>query len=104
MSDNQKREKLLSLLDKKVFDPVLKASPDDYSSEADKEKLQSVQKTTRNTQHSYHQKYTTAQAVSKNFHDDLHSEAAKKVHRTLQDLKLPTVEDIKDEFEKLDNE
>lgn len=104
MSDKQAREKLLNLLDRKAFDPVLKASPDDYRSESDKKKLRDVQETTRKTQQSYHEKYKTARDVRDNFRDDLSSEAAKKVHRQLHDLGLPTLNDIKDEFEKLADE
>ena len=104
MPDNHAREKLLDLLDKKAFDPVLKASPDDYSKESDKKKLQDVQATTRSTQQSYHEKYKTAKDVLDNFRSDLNSHAAQKVHRELRDLGLPTVNDIKDEFENLADE
>src|SRR5947209_19702147 len=104
MTNNRAKEKLLDLLDRKAFDPVLKASPSTYSSEHDKDRLRDVQDTTRNTQRSYHEKYTSAQAVYENFLDDLHSEAAKKVHRELRNLNLPTLNDIKDEFEQMANE
>jgi hypothetical protein len=101
MSDNQTRDKLLDLLDKKAFDPVLKASPDDYSKESDKKKLQDVQATTRSTRKSYHEKYKTPKDILDNFRSDLNSHAAKKVHGELRDLGQPTVNDIKDEFENL---
>ncbi len=103
MPDKQAREQLLDLLDRKAFEPVLNASPDDYKSEREKQKLQDVQQTTRSTQQSYHQ-YPTAEKVRDMFRDDLHSEAAQKVHRELRDLGLPTLHDVKDEFEKLANE
>lgn len=101
MPNKHAREQLLDLLDKKAFDPVLKASPNHYKSESDKQKLRDLQETTRHTQQSYHEKYTTAQDVRDNFRRDLSSEAAKKVHRELRDLGLPTVNDIKNEFEQL---
>ncbi len=104
MANNKAREKLLDLLDKKAFDPVLKTSPDKYSSERDREKLRDVQATTRNTQRSYHEKYTSAQDVYDNFRDDLHSEAAKKVHSELRALGLPTLNEIQEEFEQLAGE
>lgn len=104
MANDRAREKLLDLLDRKAFDPVLEASADKYSSEHDKARLRDAQDTTRKTQQSYHEKYKTAQAVYENFRDDLHSEAAKKVHRELHDLGLPTVNDIKDEFVQLADE
>jgi hypothetical protein len=104
LTNDRAREKLLDLVDGKAFDPVLKASPSTYSSERDKDRLRDVQDTTRNTQRSFHEKYKSAQAVYENFLDDLHSEAAKKVHRELRDLNLPTLDDNKDEFEQMANE
>jgi hypothetical protein len=38
--------------------------------------------------------------VVTNYKRDLHSSAAEKVHRQLRDLGLPTLDDIRDEFEK----
>ena len=104
MPDKNAREKLLDLLDRKAFDPVLVASPDDYSSENDRQKLRDVQETTRSTRRSYHEKYTTAEKVRYNFRDDLSSDAAQKVHRKLRSLRLPTLNDIKDEFEQVADE
>lgn len=104
MAGDHAREKLLDLIDTKVFNPVLKASPERYSNENEKAKLQDVQRATRNTQRSYHEKYTTAQAVRENFRADLDSHAANKVHRTSKELGLPTLNDIKDDFEKLARE
>jgi len=42
MSKQEAREQLLDLLDKKAFNPILRASPDNYSNEADKKKLLSA--------------------------------------------------------------
>lgn len=104
MPDKNAREKMLDLLDRKAFDPVLNASPDDYGSDADKEKLRHLQKTTQSTRESYHEKYGSAEKVRQMFHDDLNSDAAKKVHRDLKDLGLPVLNDIKPEFERLTDE
>ncbi len=100
MSDD-KREKLLELIDKKAFDPILAASADDHTSEADRKKLSDVQKTTRSTQQRYHSSYRTAEDVYSNFRDDLSSDAAQKVDHELRALNLPTLKDIKPEVEKL---
>ena len=99
---NDARKKLLDLLDKKAFDPVLKASPDDYKGE-DQKKLKDLQKTTRSTQKSYHE-YGSAEKVREMFRDDLSSDAAEDVHKQLRDLGLPTLNDVKPEFEKLADE
>jgi hypothetical protein len=100
MPDNDAKQKLLDLLDEKAFDPVLKASADDYKSEGDKKELRDVQETTRSTQRSYHE-YGSAEKVREMFRDDLSSDAAQKVHRRLKDLGLPTLGDVKPEFEEL---
>ncbi|HEV2108607.1 MAG TPA: hypothetical protein VGR16_10130 [Thermomicrobiales bacterium] len=104
MPTKDAREKLLDLLDRRAFDPVLEASPDDYRSDADKDKLRDLQKTTRSTRDSYHEKYDTAEKVREMFRDDLSSDAAQKVHRELKDLGLPTLNDVKPEFERLADE
>ncbi len=100
MPDKHAREQLLDLIDRKAFQPVLDASPDDYKNDKDKETLRDVQKTTRSTQQSYH-KYNSAEKVRDMFRDDLSSDAAQKVHRELRELGLPTLNDIKDEVEQL---
>ncbi len=101
MTNKHAREQLLDLLDKKAFDPILKASPNAYKSEREKQQLRDLQEATQHTQQSYYQKYTTAQEARDNFRRDLSSTAAKKVHHQLHELGLPTLEDIKGEFEQL---
>ncbi len=82
MSDQKARDELLSMLDRKAFGPVLKASPDDRKSERDKERLKDLQAMTRKTQESYGT-VSSAEEVRERFRGDLRSEAAKKVHGEL---------------------
>lgn len=103
MSDNA-RAKLLDLLDREAFDPVLNASPDDYKDDAQKQKLKDVQSTTQSTKKRYHDNYDSAEKVEEMFRDDLSSDAAKDVHRQLRDLGLPTLNDVKSKFEHLADE
>lgn len=63
-------------------------------------KLKDLQKTTKSTQKSYHE-YESAEKVQQMFRDDLSSDAAQDVHRQLRDLGLPTLNDVKPEFERL---
>lgn len=100
---NDARTRLLDLLDKEAFDPVLKASPNEYKDDATKQKLKGLQDTTRSTQKSYHD-YGSASKVREMFRDDLNSDAARKVHDQLRDLDLPTLPDIESEFERLAEE
>lgn len=48
--------------------------------------------------------YGSASEVLTNFRRDQNSEPAKKVHRQLSDLGLPTLNDVRPEFEELADE
>jgi hypothetical protein len=103
MASGNAREKLLDLLDRKAFDPVIDASPDDVA-EDERDKLEGLKKTTRSTKESYHERYGSAEKVVEMFRDDLSSDSARKVQRELKDLGLPTLQDVEPEFEKLTGE
>jgi hypothetical protein len=96
MATDKKRE-LVDFLVKKAFNPVLHAKPDGRS-EAEKRKLEHVRDATRAEIDRYRD-YGSAEEVVTNFRRDLHSSAAKKVHAELKSLHLPTLDDIRDEFE-----
>jgi hypothetical protein len=98
MADNRAKKELLKLLDEKAFDPVLKASPDDYQKEEDKQKLKELQEKTSSTKRRYHEEYNSVDAIRSNFSSDLSSDSAEKVQKQIADLGLPTLSDIKDEF------
>ena len=97
MSTDHKHE-LLSLVERKAFDPVIKAKPDGRS-EAEKKKLEHVQKATEAEIDRY-RGYRSAEELVTNFKRDLTSQPAKKIHTELRSLDLPTIEDIRDEFER----
>ena len=88
---------LVNFLVRKAFDPVLHARPDGRS-DADRKTLEHVQQATRAEIERY-RGYGSAAEVVTNFKRDLHSSAAKKVHAELKRLGLPTINDIRDEFE-----
>ncbi len=85
------REELLNFLDKKAFDPVLKASAERYHSESAKKKLEDAKQSTAGTKKRYHEEYGTAEEVLKRFKDDLSSEVAKKVQNELKGAGSPHV-------------
>lgn len=97
------RERLLDLLDRKAFDPVIHASTDDVA-EGDRERLEGLKEKTRSTKESYHENYTSADKVVEMYRDDLSSDSARKVQRELKDFGLPTLQDVEDEFERLAQE
>lgn len=95
---NDARTELLDLLDREAFDPVINATPDDVA-DSKRDQLEDVQKTTKSTKESYHE-YGSAEKVREMFRDDLSSDAARDVQRQLKDLGLPTLQDVKGEFER----
>ena len=92
-----KRE-LLSFLDRKVFDPILKASADRYHG-AEQRKLKDVQDRTKSEKDRFHH-YSSAKGIIENYKSDLHSSTAKRVNKELEQLKLPTLPSVEDEFMK----
>jgi hypothetical protein len=90
------KEELVQFLDRHVFDPILKASPEAHKS--NQEDLKYVQDRTRTEKERYH-KYGSANEVVRMFKDDLNSENARPVNDRLEKLGLPRLVDVKDEFE-----
>ena len=92
------KKELFHFLDRRAFKPVLQADPDDYSGD-DKRKLEDAQRATRSERERY-ENYDSADELYRMFHDDLNSEPAKKIHRELKELGLPTLNDVRKEFDK----
>ena len=98
--DDRKREELLKFLNQKVFDPILWALPEDYKSEDLKKKLNDVKKRTESEKHIFHE-LQTAEQVKKNYLADLDFRTARKTDYELDELKLPSLTKVKDEFLRL---
>ena len=99
MTQSEARQRLVRFLEEKAFRPVLRADPADYP-ETQRDKLKDVQRRTEQEIERF-RNYASAKEVVTNFRRDLNSEPAKKVHRALDDLGLPTLNDVQEEFEKL---
>lgn len=93
------KSELVSFLDRRVFDPILKASSSGRS-DHEKRELEDVQRRTRTEQDRYHH-YESAEKVIEMYKDDLSSEKAREVNAKLQRLKLPILADVKEEFLKM---
>lgn len=96
MSSDKKQ--LFNFLDEHTFKPVLDANPGDYPGDKRK-KLEDVQRATRSERQRY-ENYGSAQELYRMYEDDLNSEPAKQIHRELKNLGLPTLNDVRDEFER----
>jgi hypothetical protein len=99
MTEAAGKKKLIDFLDQKAFRPVLRARPEDYP-ENKRDAVRDVQRRTETEIERFHS-YGSAHDVVVNFRRDLTSEPAKKVHTELKSLGLPTIVDIRDEFEQL---
>ena len=93
---------LLSFLDKRVFHPILNAKEDRLSTRQ-REDLQDLKRRTEEEKARFHG-YDSAERVVATYKSDLTSEAARPVNARLQDLGLPRLVDVKDEFLKLAGE
>lgn len=96
------KAELLKFLDNKVFNPILRATPEGYS-ETDRRKLQDVQDRTKSEQDRFHH-YRSAQEIIDNYKSDLHSSTAKRINSELEQLKLPTLPSVERDFLKLAGE
>lgn len=100
-TSKDKRKKLLDFIDKKAFDPVLKAKDKKSYSEKEKEKLEDIKRKTKNEKEQFHKDFKTAEEVKDNYLGNLRSSAAKKVYKELEHMGLPTMADYKEDFLKL---
>lgn len=97
MTSDTKPE-FVNFLEQRAFDRVMKARTEGRS-DAEKRRLEDVQEATRAEIQRFRD-YGSASEVVENFRSDLDSEPAKKVHADLRSLDLPTINDIRDEFER----
>src|SRR5260370_35047535 len=97
MADHKKDE-LVRFLEERAFKPVLNAKPKGRS-EAEQKKLEHVQKATH-AEIGRFRNYGSAQEVVTNFRRDLDSQPAKRIHSALRSLGLPTINDVRDRFER----
>jgi hypothetical protein len=93
------KEQLVEFLERRAFNPVLRARAGDFA-ENERETLADVQQRT-STEVERFRRYGSAEEVVTNFKRDLHSKPAQRVHRDLKRLGLPTLNDVQEDFEKL---
>lgn len=99
-AEKDARKKLLDFIDKNAFDVIINTSPDKYKGK-DRDDFEDVLKKTKNEKKKFHDDYKTAKDVKENFNQDVNSEPAHKLDKTIKHLGLPTLPEIKDNFKKL---
>lgn len=96
------KNELLEFLDKHVFHRILHASERDLGTKQ-LEDLQDLKHRTHEEMGRFHG-YDSAEKIVEMYKQDLQSEAAKPVNARLQDLGLPRLVDVRDDFLKLAGE
>ena len=100
MSTAADKKKLLYFLDRKVFDPVLEKTEDDYDTDSKKKKFEEVKKSIEEEKQRFHNE-ETAEDIKRHFQHNLKSEPAQKVYSNLKHLDLPRLPQFKEEFYEL---
>lgn len=95
MAKDAKKE-LLNFIDHKAFDVILKKDAGKLNGK-DKEKLEQLQDKTKKEQEKFHG-YGSAKEVKENFMANVRSKPAHKLNNELDDFKLPTLPDLKEDF------
>ena len=96
------KTELLEFLDKHIFHRILNASERDLGTKQ-REDLEDLKKRTEAEKARFHG-YDSAERIIAMYKDDLHSEKAKPVNARLQDLGLPRLVDVREDFLKLAGE
>lgn len=97
MTQKEKKEKLLNFIETKAFNPILKKSEDDFSSDSKKKKFKDVKRSTENEKERF-RNYNSPEDIRDNYLSDLSSHTAKKKNAELKELGLPRLPDFKEEF------
>jgi len=98
MARKDARERLVQFLDRKVFDPILDKSEDEFSSQRERERLRDVKDSTASEKSRFHHDYQTAAAVKDNYQSDVSSDAGKRISAEARELGLPTLPGVRGEF------
>jgi hypothetical protein len=96
--EEKKREALLEFLDKKVFNPVLEAIPELYSSERDRRMLNTVKEKVKVDRERFHESYLTAEAIRDQFFREIYFEVRGRIGKALEDLELPRFVQLRAQF------
>lgn len=96
------KTELLHFLDKHIFHRILHASERDLGTKQ-REDLDDLKKRTEAAMARFHG-YDSAERIVTMYKEDVHSEAARPLNARLQDLGLPRMVDVQDEFLKLAGE
>jgi len=96
--DKDARKRLLSLLDRQLFGPIMRTRREDLESKKDKHRFDDAKAKVQEERQRYHDNCPTAQDIKETFLRDLESRTSTALNENLRSLGLPTYWDIRDEF------
>ena len=99
--DKDARKRLLALLDRELFDPVLQTTREELGSTVDKHHFDDARRKMTEERQRYHDNCPTAGDIKENFLRDVESRSSMRLNENLKSLGLPTYWDVKDKFIKL---
>jgi hypothetical protein len=98
MRDKDVRRRLLVILDRDLFDPILRTTREEIERTVDKHHFDDARKKVAEERQRYHDNCPTAADVKENFLRDLESRSSQRLNENLKSLGLPTYWDVRDEF------
>jgi hypothetical protein len=98
--DHQKEKvkRLVDFLDQKVFNPIMEARPELYSSEREQKKLEYVKKFTSTEIEHFHRKEISPEQIRDMFFRELYYETSGVLGKDREDLELPRFLEIRELF------
>jgi hypothetical protein len=94
----EKAKSLIDFLDQKVFNPIMEARPELYSSEREQKMLEYVKKFTSTEIDHFHRKDNSPEQILDMFFRELYYETSGILGKDREDLELPRFLEIRDEF------
>lgn len=89
---------MLNFLDSNIFDPVLEALAQQYSTDREKQMLKDVQEVARYDKDHYHFQLATAEEIKREFIREMAQQESGRIARELQELELPRIHLFKGHF------
>jgi hypothetical protein len=99
MAENDAKKELINFINKRLFDPIIKAKPGKFD-EKEQQEFDEVKRKTENEKKNF-EAYGSADEIKKNYLSNVRSKAAAKVNDQLKKFDLPTMPEHKDEFMQL---
>jgi len=99
MTQRDVAHRLFEFLDEHAFGPVLSASPERFPQER-RTKLHAVQEATRRERERF-ERGASATEIYRTYHEELQAPGAADLHRRLRELDLPTLDDVRIDFEQM---